>query len=480
MYRVMLIDDEKWIVKSLKSSIDWRSLGFEIIAEAFNGEEGFEKIKELTPDLVFTDIRMPGMDGLELMRRINEWNPDISFIITSGYKEFEYAKKAIQYGALDYCLKPFDEEEISEILRKYSRKRQAQGAMLQIELLNLLQEKSAGAKPRIEQIMGRLGLPWDGEVGATVLVVISSDSEPASLPELPCIPRLSLQTGRKKCAHLFRGDQTAALYDRFSEALPSGVEGIGIGKRIMDPAELIQAIGEADSAAHHFFIAGKSGCWLASAENGKAGELKELLWKLSKSQNTEWIDPLIERVRSCIEGGHFTIRSALSFYHMVLFSLYPIEEEHLITYEELVSRFRDMDRLIDYVRELLTDHYTRSIPVSAPGSQNATFLKIVAYVDTHFREDISLQSVSDQLDLNLSYVSQLFRKEGADTFLQYLTKKRIAYACELLADSSTPIQEVAEQAGYLDYFHFAKTFKKSTGQTATQYRETYAKGEGHE
>src|SRR5690242_2899850 len=110
MYKVMLVDDEKWIIKSLKTSIDWHAHGFEIIAEASNGFEGLEKIKQLSPDLVFTDIRMPGMDGLELIRQTNELNKGISFIITSGYKEFEYAKKAIQYGALDYCLKPFEEE----------------------------------------------------------------------------------------------------------------------------------------------------------------------------------------------------------------------------------------------------------------------------------------------------------------------------------------------------------------------------------
>lgn len=273
MYKVMLIDDEKWVVKSLKNSIDWHSLGFEIVAEAFNGEEGYDKIKRLTPDLVFTDIRMPGMDGLEVMRKSNELNRNISFIITSGYKEFEYAKKAIQYGALEYCLKPFDEEEITDILVKYSRNRPVKKAS--DELLALLQQHDAGdMKPYIEELMRRLGIASDKTAGQ-------------------------------------------------------------------------------------------------------------------------------------------------------------------------------------------------------PSPQLSTFHKIVAFVDEHFREDISLQVVSEKLDLNLSYISQLFRKEGSDTFLQYLTKKRMAYACELLVATQTPVQEISELAGYMDYFHFAKTFKRSIGLTATQYREAY-------
>ncbi|MFD0715563.1 response regulator [Paenibacillus sp. GCM10027626] len=255
MYKVILVDDEKWIVKSLKNTIDWSAHGFEVVDEAFNGVEGYEKIKTWVPDLVFTDIRMPGLDGLELVKRTNEWNRNISFVIASGYKDFEYAKKAMTYGALDYCLKPFDHEEISAILRKYCIKRR---------------ESSAEAAP-------------------------------------------------------------------------------------------------------------------------------------------EWL-----RVSLALQS----------------------EDK------------------------------------SAP---NTTFKKIIAYIDEHYREDISLKLISEKLNLNLSYVSQLFRKGGTETFLQYVTRRRIAFACELLKHTEISVQEIASMVGYLDYFHFAKIFKKATGQTATEYREMHTK-----
>lgn len=255
MYKVILIDDEKWIVKSLKNTIDWAAHGFEVVDEAFNGVEGFEKIERWVPDLVFTDIRMPGLDGLELVKRTNEWNRNISFVIASGYKDFEYAKKAIAYGALDYCLKPFDNEEISAILRKYGNRRRA--------------------------------------------------SVPATAPE----------------------------WLRASVALQS-------------------------------------------------------------------------------------------------------EDKN---------------------------------------AQNTSFQKVLAYIDEHYREELSLKLISEKLNLNLSYVSQLFRKEGTETFLQYVTRRRIAFACELLKHTEVSVQEVASLAGYKDYFHFAKILKKTTGLTATEYREAHTK-----
>jgi len=258
MLKAMLIDDEKWIIKSLKSSIDWFALGYEIIGEASNGLEGYDKIMSLRPDIVFTDIRMPGMDGIELMRMIYESNLDVHFVIASGYKEFELAKKAMKYGALDYCLKPFDEREITSILEQFGKKKNELKAAEQTELMSLVHEGDACSQPP---------------------------------------------------------------------------------------------------------------------------------------------------------------------------------------------------------------------PLSGGGSRNTTYLKIIDYIDIHFKEELSLQCISEKLGLNLSYISQLFRKESSYTFLQYLTQKRMACAIGLLRSTSMPIQDIAEHVGYSDYFHFAKLFKKCTGVTATQYRE---------
>jgi len=256
MYKVMLIDDEKWVVKSLNNMINWQTHGFHIVDTAFNGIEGYEKIAQHSPDLVFTDIRMPGMDGLELIRRCVERGDRADFIIATGYKDFDYAKKAIQYGAINYCLKPFEKVEIKEALDKFSERQLAKKAI----------------------------------------------------------------------------------------------------------------------------------------------------------QRTE---------------------------------------------------AADFPTLLHSARE--------------PKSNDTTYGKMIAYIDEHFHEDLSLQSVADELNLNISYVSQLFRKAGNDTFLQYLTSKRIAYACGLLRDTSLSVQEVAYEAGYINYFHFARVFKKITGFSATEYREDHLK-----
>lgn len=118
MYRVLVVDDEKLVVESIKRGINWNDYGYEIIGEAYDGAEALEKIGRLMPDVVFTDIRMPEMDGIELIKEGKLVSKETQFVIVSGYSEFEYAQKAITYGAVGYCLKPVDELEIVNILNK--------------------------------------------------------------------------------------------------------------------------------------------------------------------------------------------------------------------------------------------------------------------------------------------------------------------------------------------------------------------------
>ncbi len=117
MYKIVIIDDEKWVVKSLRAMLK-NQRGFEVVGEAYNGLQGWELIKKDTPDLAFVDIRMPGLGGLQLIQKAYYAKCPTLFIIISGFSEFAYAQKAVQYSAISYCLKPFSQSEISEAMDK--------------------------------------------------------------------------------------------------------------------------------------------------------------------------------------------------------------------------------------------------------------------------------------------------------------------------------------------------------------------------
>ncbi|MEA4822490.1 MAG: response regulator [Clostridiaceae bacterium] len=127
MYGVCLIDDEYYVLKSLENRLDWNTIGFRILGMASSAAEGLAMCERLRPDVVFTDIKMPGMDGLNLIRSLKSAYPDILTIVISGYAEFAYAKEALNLGAIGFCSKPFDDNELCDILQNAKRILDARG-----------------------------------------------------------------------------------------------------------------------------------------------------------------------------------------------------------------------------------------------------------------------------------------------------------------------------------------------------------------
>lgn len=123
MYRVLIIDDEPPFIRIIKKMISRDSGDFEVVGEAYNGIEALEEIPRPRPDVIFADIKMPGMDGITLLKKVYEEYPDILPVIVSGYKDFEYAREALKTGALEYILKPIDPALMSsEVLQKLATK----------------------------------------------------------------------------------------------------------------------------------------------------------------------------------------------------------------------------------------------------------------------------------------------------------------------------------------------------------------------
>lgn len=133
MHKVFFIDDEPWVLSTLKHLIDWQLHGFEICGAADNVRDAIEAIERLQPDLVISDIRMPELSGLELIEYLDENFPAIEVILISGYADFEYAKKAISFSCKGYLLKPIDEAELISVLQKVKSSIKRNSLLLDVE-----------------------------------------------------------------------------------------------------------------------------------------------------------------------------------------------------------------------------------------------------------------------------------------------------------------------------------------------------------
>ena len=198
MCRVIIADDEPKVLLLIKNLIRWEELGLELVATANDGISALELIEELHPDIVITDIRMPGHDGIELIEKAKALDPRIDFIIISGYRHFNYAQKAIRFGVEDYLLKPLKAVEINQTLRKMTEKYKERDKAQQREeqysarieddakkrqeqfIASLLVEKPAGATPAtLDSVNEEFGL--DFRADAFQAFIVKTDVYYASL-----------------------------------------------------------------------------------------------------------------------------------------------------------------------------------------------------------------------------------------------------------------------------------------------------------
>lgn len=169
LYRIILVDDEEEVRKSIIRKIDWTAVGFTVVGDAENGEDALEKIENLEPDVVLTDIRMPYMDGLTLAERIRQKYPSMKIVIFSGYDDFEYAKQAIKLNVTEYILKPVNVEELTAILKRI--KTNLDEEIEQKRNVNLLRENYKRSLPILREqfLKDLISRPMDGETVQTLL-----------------------------------------------------------------------------------------------------------------------------------------------------------------------------------------------------------------------------------------------------------------------------------------------------------------------
>ena len=466
MYKVMIVDDEEFVIKSLTGSIPWEALGFEIAGKATNGKEALELISNLQFDVIFSDVRMPGINGLELIKEVQKNNPNIIFIIISGYPEFSYVQKALNYGALGYCLKPFDESEISKLLVKAKSILDSRSIVTNDDFFNFAELLYNPDKKDVLKLkLQSKGLNCDNENGLSVISITSL--------EHPIIQGLqsyiSFKAGMQK--YYLIVPSKYATEQSFSSLLNDNkiIMGIGISEPFFSLNKIQEAIEEANLLSYQYFVNGQIICSYTIKDNFKKGDelVNRIIGEYMKGKVS--IENMLFEIDKLIESSCINIKHAFKIYNIITcftnLSDTP-SPDNIYGFNELTKLFKDFKGMRKYLEKLpITE---KAINVKEGRAIN--FTQIHNYIDSNFCMDITIQEISEKYYINPSYMSQLFRKEIGVTFTDYVTKKRMEYAKELLRDETKKTVDIAQKCGYNDYFYFIRSFKKYAGISPGQYR----------
>ncbi|MFD0692997.1 response regulator [Paenibacillus sp. GCM10027628] len=500
--KLLVVDDEPIILNGIIRMIQKANTPFNEIAGAADGYDALQKLADFQPDLILTDIHMPEMDGLALIKEVQARNLCDRFVILTGYGDFDYARQALRYQVIDYLLKPINKEELLGVLERVVRSiREEQEQTTEFELL-LLKEHILYHTPFEEMPLKPYQLHNLFPHPYTIVIVIQAyEGDPILMAEwLHDICDLLTQYGSQKTYKLLsrslrqavlivNGAQIAsdeelqrACVDLFKmKKATSGEYCLGISGRKSDKEFIREQYMEAMAAMlfNRYFPPANLTVYKQMTDNLHSGYNKlalyiehSLVQQVSIEQIEKDMQPILMHF-SGDAGDLNKLRERFLICICVYLQSVGLTPEAVWGEHAAARLFASSGEQVEGTRiaEIVAQLIRSINRADQPGPHVQAIDKIVAFVERNYKQDLSLDAVAEHMQMHPNYISMLFRKEKGQTFLHYLHTFRLAKAKQFMQDHPEwPINAIAELVGYDNPRHFFKVFKKFENVTPGQFR----------
>ena len=528
MYKVIIADDEIHICMLLRKLIDWEKMGIEIVGEYTDGDETLKAIYEKRPDIVITDVMMPGISGLDIVKQCNADKIKCVFLLISGHAEFEYAHMAIKYNVENYLLKPVDKDELQDnllqIIGKMQKEEEARENYNEIEhklrknteilhrqfLNNIMTIPGWLGNQNLSQLMQDYDLDYDPDDMFRIIVIRcvykAAFNEEQRRILIKQMQNYIVKIMEKHFGHIEINAIPAGIYllinyssekdllfslrnlldqicMRFFEYCNMSMGVSGVCQGIVNLSE--KACAEAEVASRYYLNFGLNRVYEYGESNQAykkipveafIRELIPCIDMVNVKRAEELFADLIQRT----DEEPYDLESLLQLEQRIqeelgrgLNQLYQgdydvkLMEEKL---EDIINHAESRKSMLTSTGKLVTEelkHYNESIFAQ----QFRYILLAKDYIREHMAENISLMDVSQVVYMNPTYFSTLFKRATGQTFSDYLAEVRISRAKELLKDLSISVAEVGERVGYPNSRYFSKVFLKTVGVKPSEYRK---------
>lgn len=489
MYRVMIVDDEFFIRKSFRNRINWASYQMEVVGEAANGEQAWELIPTLRPDLMFVDIRMPVLDGFDLATLLRDEYPDIIVIIISAYNDFQYARKAIENGVFDYLLKPLDEEELDKTLHRLLARLAKQEHP--IETINLYEQPTldlSGKELCCISLYEKCGSKHELQNQSLLFHALQHFGtlrriigHGMPLCQMFCLTAPSID---RTLLVQNLSELTMSVWSPESTVL--GISSICRGNEETDRDQLLHILAEAISAAKQKILHPDAQifCWTPQMEDYSSDcspydtpKLAMVRMALSKKDYPAFSKSLLSYLDD-FDWAHICdtitlemiVSTVMEFLFKAGWDSGMIQEVQIYTNDFRHPNFlllfdhpEDIHKQLHALIPILTDEMS---------SKNSVDLaqRITQYIQENYAGNLQMEELERQFFMSSSSLLLAFKKKKVMTITAYIESVRMEKAKELLKSGLYSVQATAEAVGYLDANYFCRAFKRYTGSTPSKYR----------
>lgn len=525
--RILIVDDEPNIAEGIQTMLKRDMPSCCVTGLAYDGIQGADMAIALEPDIILTDIKMPNLDGIEMIRRLTAAGCTSRFVILTGYSDFDYAKSAIALGVENYITKPIDKEELFFTIRKICKDIQKKSedtkelqrmkgvlesyetSMKEYALKRYI-ETSHTERGGLALFFREIGIELKAKKYCCAILENNSETEDGTGEEL-------FQSVKEKAERNFRGflEVLVLRYSDKQAALILGQEREPDDRRIYYILCRVRA--EVSMELSVPVVAG-----MGTSREKRAIELslKEakcaLSYKVIRGGNTtinyrdiseitddcELTDPAdVKKLEACMDNmdgeglreaveeifRKLETRQELSLENLKNISLnlillgirkmpyiqFQISEylgKDIFSLKNL-SKFRTIEQLKNWIINMLTGMNDLMIKENMP-EKNDVVEAAKKYMSRNLNKNITLNDISEQFFINPYYFSQLFKKRTGENYLNYLTGLRIKRAQKLLKETDLKVYEICEMVGYSNMNHFNKIFEKAVGMKPREYKES--------
>lgn len=506
--KILIAEDEVYSRKSIVKQIKAMDTEDEfIVFEAADGKEALEIVNREEPELVLSDIKMPFMDGIQLLSEISSTKPHIKTIIISGYADFQYAKEALKLGAIGYILKPVKDSEIEEYLKKFLKEKQKIqkdeeyknifnnkdnfSKFIYKKAMNLNPSNDFVNKKLFQRVFSEyrlIKIYFKDYMDLDKRMLYNNVKNTADSIE-DCEIRM-INIGDKSFLIVVREDsQTRFFIEKISKTLAENQIDyyIGVSKKQNDVEKLNEAQNQTSLCVKSklfyetrilYFDAVSSERYenLLNLDD-RIRSLKLCIEKLDKKQADIQLkaltDVFFKNSNLSIECMENSLFKVLNMLHELMLSCGSSEENKGFNSAGInlydFDRRKDLDEFIAKVAEKTIDCLKKS-----SNAENDTVHQILKYIDENYDQNLSLKELSEKVFfMNNTYLSHLISESTGKSYSNYLKEVRINKAKEYLRNESFTITEVCTLCGYNDASQFIQVFKKETGMTPKKYREKH-------
>ena len=533
MYKILLVDDEILVRDAIRENIDWGKLDCELIGDCENGKQAVEFVKTHEVDIVLTDILMPYMDGMELSHFLHDNYPDVLIVIFSGFGEFEYAKKAIQYNVSEYMLKPVTAMELTKVIENMkekldSRKKEQRkmesltqvsqdyhknANVIRSKALDCLVKCTREVQVSLDELE-RMGITFQAASYRVAVFDIDTYSEMYQMDmdkqqesalmafvlfnvgdEIVVQEKAGVvyQEGNNRVCIIFAGNRTKEFSENIHRICHEiqkkvkeviGLEtSIGIGSWVRSPYELIYSYRLAAKAIDYRYLLG--GNLLFDMEEKKTDNSiflindLETLTEAIKSGDRRLMEETLGQIETEIKSALVEKSYACIYLQQVIRAIgntcqsLSEEPEKIIAQREAllkaVTEQRTFSQAAALVEKYAQEVFDELQELNSSSGQRQGMLAM-DYIQKNYMDPcLSLNSICSYLNISTSYFSTIFKDETGETFTEVLIRTRMEKAKELLENTTLKNYEIAEKVGFSDPHYFGISFKKITGKTPTEY-----------